>query len=596
MIKKILTVLFILCICVLTVSQAFASITKTYDTDRYGDANDTLLTWNFDAEAGTYFGYNFDTRSPGMTGIAKITLESNIRDKKQQDFFQDGQYSGKIIIKDLEIKSYFDTRDIRNEQTQAFPLNISWGDIEGIVYLGALYFQLYYNEHDKMDVIGTLDDADLDFSVINYSLITMKDTATYEGSLSNAVGSVIKFDIDEEDGLVGADFLENKQGSFNVGLKVGEGLDLRVGASTKTDYLSSVGNKYNPYAISTALKLKLLEFQNFSYLNVTAKSSISSGRLNNSFLEEGNPLFLGLAFKYRIPIFDGQFGFIPGVGFETQIEFKRIISPNARFQGNAPVSSLNEWIPTQSYEALASLTLDWSARGVLKDKGDHLNFISGAGDVVSDGMSLSMGYGYVPNEIFRTLKVPYIGLKLAIWDSEDEKLGKQGLFPFLETAIIMNINHTYGGTINNFHKIIEVYKDTKTKTFIELGERTDFAIGAQLKYRIAYLRPYGNVFFKNLDINFVEDIYDIENFVFRETRYYDNKADFRMKLGTEFSGFLQNVVFDAYWESGDLVKGFIVSKNLVDEDFFATQDASGKRIFISHSKYGFVAIGVRITF
>lgn len=590
-----LKALFILCIWVLIPYQAFASITKTYDTDRYGDANETLLTWDFDAEVGSYFGYNFDTRTIGMQGIAKITMESNIRDKHRQEFFREGQYSGKIIIKDLEIKSYFDTSNIRDETTQAFPLNISWGDMEGIVYIGPLYFQLYYNEHDKIDVIGTLDDDELDFSVINYSLISVKDTATYEGSSSNAVGALLDFVI-SEDGLVESNFLENKQGSFNIGLRAGETLKLRLGASTKTDYISSVGNKYNPFAISGALQLRLMEFRNFSYLNLTTKASISSGQENSAFLEEGNPLFLGAAIKYRIPVFDGEFGLIPSVGFETKIEFRKLINPDARFQGNAPVSELNAWVPTQSYEALGGVTFDWSAKGVLKDKGDHLNFRSGAGDVVSDGMSLSFAYGYVPNEIFRALKIPYLGFKLAIWDSEDEKHLQRGLVPFLETAIVMNINHTYGGTINNFHTLIEGYRDTKTKTFVDIGERTDFAIGVQFKYKITYLRPYGNVFFKNLDINFVEDIYNIENFVFREARYYDNKADLRTRIGTEFSGFLQNVVFDAYWESGDIIKGNIVSKNLVDADFFATENAKGERIFVSHAKYGFFAVGVRITF
>lgn len=566
-----------------------AEIVRTYI-----DNNQILNTWEFTTEVSSYIGFNIDNQSLGIGSSSKITIESNINEKEDEYFHKQGKLSGSIKIKDFEIKVYNEYEKIEKTST-TWPINISWGDIEGTVYIGALYLKLAYNDHDRLDFIDSLDDGDLDFSVINYSIISISDTVAYKGGTSRAVGDVITFEITEERGIVGGDFIENANGALAVGYLFGDVLDLRVGISSENSYFDAISTNLNPLAFSLFGKWFIRDQGGFDFLSISMKTSSTTGVSNRDMLQEDNPIELGAVAQYKIPLIGGLYSLTSTIGYESKLEYLQIINPTAVFNVETADASRNKWILSHTYEIAAGITFDWANRGRFKDEDDYLNFKKGTNDKVTDGVSVGVSLGFVPNEIFRELQAPYLGFKLALWDSED--INARGLFPRLETGLILNINHTFGGRELGFHKYIVQYQNAPfSELFVH--EKTDLGIGLQTKYHIAFVRPYINGIFKFLDFNTVEDTYKVTNeFSLEEARVYDNKVDMRFKIGTEIVGLVSYVEFEVFWESGDMIKTSLKHEKVLTEyDFFSNEDSTGNKVFVSHAKLGYISLGAKIKF
>ncbi len=627
--------LFTLVVLSLVATSLFAATDKTLNEKAF-------VEWEFKPEVSTYFGYNLDVGGAGLEGKAKLEITSTIFDKADMEFSEDQKPYGYVKIEDLEIKATAKHEGAGStsekykstENTNTEPLSISWGTISGVIYAGPVYVKLAHDGHGDQGFIEKgLDDGDLDYSVINYSIISASDTAQYVGArkidsdklpvvpqlfqyrVKNVDGKIVYNDITDgtnqgSDTL--ADKLAGSNNAISVGFKQDKLLDIRLGVSSAGSYKTY--QKNNPIQLS--LFFELLAIENVILkLQTTAIAGVHpSGSTGEDYddegklLSEGNPLTVGLLLGYKMPM--GINTLTTSLGFEVSLENE--VDKFGAFSLTVPVSGSvvaaqlagtgDDTVNVTAFEAALGVKYDWKSLGYDADEDDdHIDATGSGKDIkVTDGASLGLLYGSMPNAVFRDFKNNYVGAKISVWDSQDDD--KPGLLP-LELALVLNYNYVFGGEYEpeGFEGSVTGANTKVTNTKFTLGARQDFGLLLETAMTFGYIKPFLNVawrMFNITDVTEVEVDYSIDggtNVQKGELQQLADKSDLRLKLGFDVVNLVKNVTFSAWWESGNVMKSDDIVKATYNatSSFYTTKDTINK---VNGAKLGFIAIGAKIEY
>lgn len=298
MFKKKIIIIFMLFI---SLSVSFAKEIRTVTDDK------VFVDWVFSPEVATYGGFNLDTYSYGLLGVAKTGLTSTIYKKADEILTGQGSFYGKIVIKDLEIKidvqngssDYDSTKDNTKN-----PLSISWEKMEGWIYLGPIYLRLGNTEHDQLRFVSFEDEDELSFGNISYSVLPGYYSASYLGkankigSTDNPSGTISLSTAGTEESIINS-FLETRRNQISLGFQLPEIFKVELGVSTAYTYIEEQFGIYNPFDVSLFAEMYLVR-----NLILQIKGNASNGRNyqsfehNGGFMTDGNPLTTGLLVGY----------------------------------------------------------------------------------------------------------------------------------------------------------------------------------------------------------------------------------------------------------------------------------------------------------
>jgi hypothetical protein len=186
----------------------------------------------FSVIVATYGGFNLDTYSYGLLGVAKTDLTSTIHKKSDTIFAGQGSFYGKIVIDDFEIKINIDGGESNYNSTNTGttnPLSISWTTMEGWIYLGPVYLRLGNTEHDKLRFVSFEDDDELAFGNLSYSVLPGYYSASYLGrankigQTNNPSGAINASNAPAgtEESIINS-FLESRRNQISVGFYLPE--------------------------------------------------------------------------------------------------------------------------------------------------------------------------------------------------------------------------------------------------------------------------------------------------------------------------------------------------------------------------------------
>lgn len=599
-------VLFLLCM--LVAGGLFAATNRTLNEKPF-------VEWEFKPSVSTYAGYNLDLGTVGLVGEAKLELTAKIFPEADVEFEGEQKPYGYIKVKDLEIKAGtgeqledYNTTDAEKDE----PLTITWGGIEGVVYIGPVYIKLAHDGHGDQGLIEDgLDDGDLDYSVINYSVVKASDTAQHKGTRKEN-DPPLQFPVDVEkytplyitditDSSTLAPDVAGTNNALSVGFKLDDLMDLRIGISSDNSYK----DWQKRAAFQMSLYFELLAVQNLVFkLQATALMGAGSDAEDepNALMEHGNPITAGILLGYALPM--GTFTLTPSIGFELRIENKvpeygsvTLIEDNPEtaevddpivfsYIGTAEAPTVD----TMSYEGALGVKFDWKSLGHDANESDHLS--APDEDVkVTDGVSLGVLYGSMPHGIFRKIMVPYLGAKIAMWDSQDSD--KPGILP-LKLGLILNYNMTLGaeGDIKDFGN------PNLTVSKVKLGSRSDLGALLETSMTFGYVTPYVKAAVRMLglsDEGVEVTTVGATNGTFKSTDLAYG-SEFRLKLGVDIAKIVPNTTFKVWWESGNLMDNDDVIK---DESyntattFYNIKDSLGVK---TAGKMGYIALGAEISY
>ena len=623
--------LFMLVFLSLVATSLFAATDKVLNEKAF-------VEWEFDPEVSTYVGYNLDLGTVGLEGKAKLELTAKVFEKEDVEFSEDKKPYGYIKIEDFEIKvtakqegkgsteeKYNSTEHADEDKQEPLPepVSISWGSISGTIYAGPIYVKLAHDGHGNQGFIDSgLDDGDLDYSVINYSIISASQTAQFVGARKATETFPMEIvtyrvsDINDEpkapqDTL--ASKLAKSNNSFSVGFKEDDVLDVRVGISSAGSYKTYQEN--NPIQLS--LFFELLSIKNLVLkLQATAIAGVhpktDKHDKEGGFLSEGNPLTIGTLLGYKIPI--GTNTLTPSLGLEVSLENK--VDKYSTLDLSVEKASINvketgddkKTVDVKAYEAALGIKYDWKSLGNDADESDHLS-APGKDVTVTDGFALGFLYGSMPNDIIRSFAMNYVGVKVSLWDSQDDD--KPGMLP-VKLGLILNYNYVLGGeykpkqftgTVNTSTDPASPSNKTIDINKFKFASRQDFGLLLETSMTFGYIKPFFNAALRMYNVTNVDEITieasetvtggDKEGKLYKaKANKFIDRTDLRVKLGFDIKNLVKNVTFSAWWESGNVMKTDKINKTAYNtSSFYTTKD-----INTNNAKLGFIALGAKISY
>lgn len=647
----------------LSITMTVGVVGFAFSEDRTLSDKPVLVNWKFTPEVSTDIGFNLDKGSYGLAGAANIDIESEIIGKANQEFTGSGLAYGSIVAKDIELKFTVEDKEDEYDSTEdtTSTIQLTIGEIIGMVHIGPAYIKVHALSHDEVNVVNSTKTA---FSVINYDIINPHYTGAYRGKTvitddptlnrnTGAVGSVEQ-ELDDDDNPVffnrdpvlnipseTIDYSFGDSGALLFGLDLPNLLKLELGFSTQFGFNEIRDYDYNPYSVSLLIAINAVQ-----NLSIEIKTALQAGRetdvvLPNSFgvndplgnlptsrtdggrkqrkgiLDEGNPVALSTSVGYTLPL-GNDLEIVPTVAADLRFENKQSFANNiiaiAESQGQGQLD--NPSIFTTHYEIGVGARILWTAKGVKEDESDYLSMATE--DVeVSDGFSLGVVYGQVPYVDIRQLASPYVGLKLAMWESEDD--GKPGLVPGLKLGLVANVNYALGGTI-------DIKDDFKTvdgtalysKYEFEYESRLDLGWGIEASYQYNFIKPYIGVLHKWFDITEANNKSTqtptgagplspagqatVTNFS-DNTELIVKDGDLRAKIGVEVTKIVPFTTFTLEWQSGNLFLDEVYDKDMNfgaddidDTAFFKDNQVYGPSYTQTSGKLGFVKLGVKVSF
>lgn len=562
-------------------------------------AEPVLVDWIFEPEIQTNAGFNIDAKTYGLLGTAKMDLTSDIYTKSDKEFKGKGDFYGVIIIKDFKVRVFVDdASDNYNSTTEnTSPLKISWGVFEGKIYTGPVYFILTHTKQDEITYIETLDDEDLEFSSIGYSIIPAFYTGSYSGFKETGISST-DTDASTTDGINNAFGLDiANSGAFAMGMDLPETINVELGASMGYTYKQSIPTNYNPFALSLKTDVYAL---NRLVKNMSAKVHVSvvGGASSRSMFDESNPLTGGIIIGYSLPLLGMTF--TPKVASEAQMFYM-----NKYKDKNISEAFIGQkkafFVP---FEVALGVGLDWKELGTSIESGkdDYLDFANR--DIkVEDGVTIGGVYGHSYHKNFRDFTIPYIGGKLSFWESENIEENRFGKIKNLQVGLVFNANYAFGANMSksNLTSLI-------SKRSINYQPRLDLGVGAEASYRVSYFKPYMGMLYKLFNVleagaTITTD--SIENGIITtkkvSTNAYENRGDLRAKVGVDVERVVTNVIFTVEWQSGDMINDqeATVSRDLNGYQFFENNVSETDNSVMNLNtlaRWGFVSIGATIRY
>lgn len=624
-----------------------------------------FVDWVFEPEVSTTAGYNIDSNSFGLTGISKFDLTSNIHAKAHKDFIGEGTMYGFIQIEDLEIRIFVDdaTQDYDSQttstsdgkstmsQTKGNAIDISLGTIRGKVFIGPVYMVLSHQDHGEVRIMeNSLDDSDLDFTVISYSIIPPYFTGSLQGNVDitavldgiQNIGTGLN---EDPSGPVNNKSFTNL-GAMSVGLAISDLMTIELGASTMFSYTDAIRYQkegantesttddkysdyyYNPYSLSLLFALKSLDNSILKF-----KAAVTDGVDNLPMMVDKNPLTLGIMYGYDI--LKENITITPKFALEIHLLNRRKISSDGLLAlGKSDIDELSVFgsiDPNKVVRTLVmplefgmSLNITWPDKGVVADESDHLSYAPN--DVkVSDGASIGLTFGMTPTTTFAVGATSYLNAKFALWDSEEED--NPGIIPGIKTSLIVNVNLTLGGPMDLTEIVNDLYREAnpsysgdyvKRLLYIS-GYRLDVGTGLEFKYLAKFVNPYLGVLWKSFDLTgFDVTITSAASSDGKETtKYYSkfstdygkaqtdfyNQHDLRLKLGFEIVTLIANTTLTTEWVSGDLLNQDSNDGGTYTEyDYFRNENTDGVnggndiQNTNTATKLGYLSLGVKVRF
>lgn len=560
-----------------------------------------LQDWDFNFELGHILGFNLDSSSYGMESDFTMEIKSVITNEANRDFVFDDSVNntavaGIIQIEDFEILISTGKRLAQDNLDYDIVPDISWGKITGALYIGPVIFTLTATDHDDNLQQGMLDNADLEFSNINYSVIPLHTTAAYNAQKELISSDVVAFDFKstEKSGAVNGTLEEQDGGAISLEYGFEDVFEIKVGMSTQYSYTKiEDGDKYIPLSFTS-----LISFTPFESVSFNLFSEVLSGVNSRDVMEKDNPLIFGLSTGITFNLGPSIF-ITPRFGAEIGFMNVKAVDSNIDINGSPINPDKNISFFSAPFELTLSTTIDWRHLGLHQEEDNYLLFNNNIDDIVTDGISIATTFGVTQHDIFRELKVPYLGVKLAVWEYEydwtnrdykNEQVLKQGLVRNLQVAFISNVNYVFGGKIDDFHKYVS--SDNIVSSKLELQPRLDIGLVLDMSYTYGFLRHKFGIIYKHFDYLQGKDLYKIDEVGNSNGRGFLNEADMRIKFGFDFLNLLPNTVFSLDWVSGDLYD--VDGPNLVSYDkydYFVTTDSANTISLPSNAKLGYLAIG-----
>lgn len=578
----------------------YASITRSFN-----DSQD-IERWNFKFDMGQAVGFNLDLNSFGMESKFKFEMKTNIAHKSTQSFIESEEianklFAGVIKIKDFEIAFAVDNTFAKDDRSYSITPNISWGRIEGTIYMGSIYLVLSADDHDDRFIKDMLDNKEMRFSVIDFSVIPLAVTASYAEQIEKLTTDSVVIDFSSTTasggGVPSTIITEKDKGAFKLGYRFEDVFRTEVGMSTEYSYKKLAGgDRHTPISASA-----LVEFTPFRQFRLQLFNSISSGINGRLFFEQDNPYVIQSVFGYSFGLGSVLF-FTPQIGLKVGVSNPRAINPSVKVLNATPTASKNTQSLSVPIEGTLGIVIDWRNLGINNLTDDYISFNTSAADTVKDGIGLAASFGYTNHSIFQELKVPYVGAKLSFWEYEYQfkhdsfekaQALKGGLISNIGIALVGNVNYAFGGEYSGFHKYFDAFSSAE-KSKIIIAPRLDYGIALDMSYRYSFIRHKFGVIFKRFDASQQDDSFFIEGIVNNalEERTFLNKEDFRLKIGLDVLEIIPYIVFSLDWVSGDLYKlgDDDLSRGFNEYEYFYASNGTGLTSFESNAKLGYVEL------
>ncbi len=559
----------------------------------------TIVQWKFTPKTSTAVGFNIDTATIGMAGVAQLSAEYLISKKHTEEFTNDGsEVYARITLKNVQIRFYKEKQTQTNEKDSTTNNNsiapyITYDRINGIIYLGPVYINLANILHDTIKIQNTTNDF-IPYSVISTDIIPISTTSGYlESSLlySNKENNSYKKNptpsFKYEPTKTFFKTIPSSLG-LSIGILIKEYFDFRLGITTMYSYAQSIPFNYNPLSLS--LFFSLLGIKNLSFF---IHSGITTGINGYNTFDIDNPLTIIMfsSYTFNLP----SISLTPLLG----VQFKHIVmksinqneSETGKFLYQFVDTNKVSIIPINIFELRAGIKLKWKPLQKTQEKGNYLDLNGTTQEYVTDGISLTFIYGNDVHYIFRQTIVPYLGVKLALWESESTL--NTGIVQGWKAGIILNINHSQGGFVENISGLKTSY------TSVRLESRTDLGLGLETEVSISFFKIRIGIISKVFDIFDKKTIIKNIGLNFPMKRVYPNRIDVRTFIGLSIVKIIPNTTFELLWQTGDLYKDkteYSVTTTKIDDNFFRIQNNSHSYSFPSDNTWGYISLSATITF
>ncbi len=607
---KRLFILFM--VLVLSTGVLFAETARTITDAPFVD-------WKFSPAVSSYAGYNLDLGTIGLSGSAGLEVIVSLWDNsdsipsrtrsnrgKSLEFSGDSKPYGYIKIEDLLIEatsgvSQGESYDSRAAVVagEAGVLRLKWGSILGSIFIGPVYINLAHDYHGDQgtlvnNILGDLDSNP--YTVLTYSVIDLKDTASYVGARAEGDNTIAEgaYELlyrgitDSTSPGASLDGVSGSNNAISVGFKVDDLLDIRIGVASGVSYKDFA----TLYPIQASLYFELLAVENLSLklrTTITANNGSIGSETPNAILEEGNPLVVGFEVGYTLPM--GDFNLTPALGAELQVE-----NSVAKYGGPIALDGATTLTPNAdvgtvsnlAYEIGFGLAFDWRGSGVYRQESDYLD--APDKDVeATDGVSLGFAYGVLPHSFFRGLNVSYLGAKIALWDSESGS--DIGILPGVKAGLVLDFNYALGGT---YDVAATDLVNNGSGTFT-LGARADLGALVEIAVPLAFVTPYVKASIRVLDLLQGADSFTVDATDYTRASLL-NTTDIRLKVGADIPNLVPNTLFQIWWESGDLLVDGTIAKDASYNGanrFYTNLGAVGS---VSAAQLGFIAVGAEVSY
>lgn len=583
-----------------TMPSAYASITRSFNDSQ------NMERWNFKFDMGQAVGYNLDLNTMGMESKFTLDMKTNLAYKNRQGFIEEETighevFAGVIKIKDFEITFGIDKTLAQDDQAYSITPKISWGRIEGMIYMGSVYLVLSADNHDDQFIDDILDDKNMGFSVIDYSVIPLAVTASYAEQIETLDTSGLLYNFtatkNSGGGVPSTAITEKDKGALQIGYRFEDVFRVEVGLSTEYSYKELAGgDRYVPMSASA-----LLEFTPFRQFKLQLFNSMASGINGRLFFEQDNPYVVRTIFGYSFSL--GSLLFLtPQVGVKVGLSNPSAINPSVKVINAAPSETKNKKSLSVPVEGTLGIIFDWRNLGINNRTDDYISFNASRADTVKDGIGLAGSVGYTKHTVFQELLVPYVGAKLSLWEYEYEydndsfdntQALKDGLIPNVRIALVGNLNYSFGGKYTGFHKYFDEFSSA-SKSEIVIAPRLDYGFALDMSYRYSFIRHTFGAIFKRFDALQSDDTFIIDGVVNSKEkgRAFLNKEDLRLKIGLDVLDIIPYMVFSVDWVSGDLYKlgDDNLDRDFTDFDYFYASNGTGLSSFESNAKLGYIEL------
>lgn len=491
--------------------------------------------WDFDAEVSASFGFNLDKGDSGISNEEDFRIQLTLREKSTEEFGE-GRMYGWIKVKDIEIKFDSDANirtdketshnhgqaDNTAEKTKLSSgkpesatgkgeggITLTWGDIEGRVYITPnVYLELDAAE-DKVDLASNV-------SIINHSVV--QRSSTLKNATSQGGTSLSGFDLAVDP--------STKNAGVALGVSLPDKLDVELGMASVDTWDAKTENK-NAYVISADVNVKAI-----SNLEIDLTSSASIGRkgaLHGSKDAEkiakglskdttaglggtDNPAALGLKVKYTLDLTDDiKLSPIVGVDYAAKADNHAESRTRMEFGGG--------------------VQLTWKGLGLNENDGGHIGFMPGD-EEVSSGLSLGGTYGtsdvgYFSPSIAKETgkeKVNVLGMNVSLFEDSGDK----GLLPMLGGALVFDYNSVAANKKAGLEKAY-----------------TDMGFGIEVNAKVGILKPTFGFLTEMINTGGVDLNTDGD-------KKNDQHQTMFIKIAADIVDVIPNTTFTLEWLSGDL--------------------------------------------